>query len=122
MGAAIPHLATLAVSLPIILAVSPDHIQTQVKTDTVEVRDEIIPEDEDEDIAYQVRGKSTLNIIIKIDGGDQEGELRAPAAKSKPSAPKRGKNRRKKPGKESPMNVIVMEEPSQEDMHEEDAT
>ena len=72
MGAAIPHLARLAVSLPSILPYDPSVIQTEVLTGTTEVQDEIIPDDEDEDISIRTRGKSTMSVTIKIEGGDDE--------------------------------------------------
>jgi len=66
MGAAIPHLATLTVSLPLILPFASDEITTEVLTGTVEVQDEVIPEDEDEDVSYQTRIKSSMSVVIKI--------------------------------------------------------
>ncbi|OCB84334.1 hypothetical protein A7U60_g9014 [Sanghuangporus baumii] len=72
MGAAIPHLARLAVSLPSILPYDSSEIQTEVRTGTVEVQDEIIPDDEDEDVSLRTRGKSTMSVTIKIEGGDNE--------------------------------------------------
>ena len=72
MGAAIPHLARLAVSLPSILPYAASDIQTEVFTGTVELQDEVIPEDEDEDISLRTRGKSTMSVTIKIEGGDNE--------------------------------------------------
>ena len=72
MGAAIPHLMQLALSLPPILPYSPDEIHTEVLTGTVHVQDELHPEDEDEDISYRTRGKSTINIVIKIGDGVDE--------------------------------------------------
>ncbi|PSR77966.1 hypothetical protein PHLCEN_2v7624 [Hermanssonia centrifuga] len=73
MGAAIPHLIQLATSLPGILPYAPEEIQTEVLTGTVEVQDEVIPEDEDEDISYRSRGKSTISVVIKIGDGVDEG-------------------------------------------------
>lgn len=73
MGAAIPHLVTLSTSLPSILPHSPDEIHTEIQTGTVEVQDEVVPDDdEDEDISYRTRGKSTLMIVIKIGDGVDE--------------------------------------------------
>ena len=77
MGAAIPHLMQLALSLPPILPFPQDEIHTDIFTGTVEVQDELIPDDEDEDISYRSRGKSTVNVVIKIGDGVDE-----PAAKS----------------------------------------
>ncbi|EKM56025.1 uncharacterized protein PHACADRAFT_257045 [Phanerochaete carnosa HHB-10118-sp] len=73
MGAAIPHLVQLSLSLPEILPYSPEEIETEVMTGTVEVQDEVIPEDSDEDISIRSRGKSTLSIIMKITDGKDEG-------------------------------------------------
>lgn len=73
MGAAIPHLVQLSLSLPEILPYSPEEIRTEVLTGTVEVQDEVIPDDEDEDISYRSRGKSTLSITIMIGDGQDEG-------------------------------------------------
>lgn len=79
MGAAIPHLMQLALSLPAILPFPQDEIRTEILTGTVEVQDELVPEDEDEDISYRTRGKSSVSIIIKI--GDGVDEPAAGAAK-----------------------------------------
>lgn len=87
MGAAIPHLSRLAVSLPSILPFPASDIQTEVWTGTAELQDEIIPDDEDEDITLRTRGKSTMSVIIKIEGGDEEEEERP------------GKSSKKKKGK-----------------------
>lgn len=73
MGAAIPHLLQLSLSLPEILPFAPEEIHTEVLTGTVEVQDEVIPEDEDEDISYRTRGKSSLSVVITIGDGKDEG-------------------------------------------------
>ena len=73
MGAAIPHLLQLSLSLPQILPYAADEIRTEVLTGTVDVQDEVIPEDEDEDISLRTRGKSTLSIVITIGDGKDEG-------------------------------------------------
>ena len=49
MGAAIPLLLQLSLSLPPILPFPPEDIHTEVLTGTVDVNDEVIPEDDDED-------------------------------------------------------------------------
>ena len=72
MGAAIPHLMQLALSLPSILPFPQDEIHTEVLTGTVEVQDELIPDDEDEDISYRTRGKSTVSVVIKVGDGSDE--------------------------------------------------
>ncbi|KAJ7581526.1 hypothetical protein C8J56DRAFT_794302 [Mycena floridula] len=76
MGAAIPHLMQLAVALPPILPFSPDEIHLEVRTGTVQVHDEVTPEDEDEDVTYEQRSKSTLLVVLKIGDGDPEPTLR----------------------------------------------
>ncbi|KAI0637461.1 hypothetical protein C8Q77DRAFT_1050317 [Trametes polyzona] len=81
MGAAIPHLMQLALSLPPILPFPQDEIHTEVLTGTVEVQDELVPDDEDEDISYRTRGKSTVSVVIRI--GDGEDEPAADKAKGK---------------------------------------
>ncbi|KAJ3881350.1 hypothetical protein F5051DRAFT_116668 [Lentinula edodes] len=70
MGAAIPLLLQLSLALPPILPFSSDEIHTEILTGTVEVQDEILPEDEEEDITYQTRGKSTLKVTLKIGDGE----------------------------------------------------
>jgi hypothetical protein len=122
MGAAIPHLATLAVSLPSILPFAPDEIHTDILTGSVEVQDEIIPEDEDEDVSYQTRGKSTLSVVIKIGDGDNETQPDVDKnvrgkARTKPAKQAEGSNKKTMDGqrKEKP-EQIVFQEPEQEDM------
>lgn len=113
MGAAIPLLVQLSMALPPILPFSADEIHTEVTTGTVEVQDEIIPEDEDEDITYQTRGKSTLRIVIKI--GDGDGDRSGPAKRN-------GSNRAGNTGplgkagrhEKAPSSEIVYQEPEQE--------
>ncbi|KAF8515896.1 hypothetical protein JB92DRAFT_2913000 [Gautieria morchelliformis] len=74
MGAAIPHLLTLSVTLPRILPFAKDDIQIEVRTGTIEVLDEVIPDDEDEDISLRTRGKGGVSVILKIRGaGDRAG-------------------------------------------------
>ncbi|TFK88304.1 hypothetical protein K466DRAFT_489207 [Polyporus arcularius HHB13444] len=89
MGAAIPHLMQLALSLPPILPFPQDEIHTEILTGTVEVQDEVIPDDEDEDISYRTRGKSTVSVVIRIGDGVDE-----PAA-----GPARGSGRKNKLGR-----------------------
>jgi hypothetical protein len=119
MGAAIPHLATLAVSLPPILPFAPDEVHIEILTGSVEVRDEIIPEDEDEDISYQTRAKSTLSVVIKIgDGGDEAQVKNAKGKTGTKAAMRAGGSKRKtrnEKNKETP-EQIVLQEPEQEDM------
>ncbi|KAH9915767.1 uncharacterized protein BXZ73DRAFT_53021 [Epithele typhae] len=72
MGAAIPHLMQLALSLPEILPYPRDEVHTEVLTGTVELQDELIPVDDDEDMSYRTRSKSTVSVVIKIGDGVDE--------------------------------------------------
>lgn len=112
MGAAIPLLLQLSCALPPILPFSKDEIHAETTTGTVELQDEVIPDDEDEDITYKTRGKSTLYVIIRIGDGQSENngqgqELSGGGSRSKPSKPQR-----KKPSENR--EVLVFEEPEQE--------
>ena len=94
MGAAVPHLALFAVS---ILPYASDEIHTEILTGTVEVQDEVIPDDEDEDITYETRSKSTMSVVIKIGDSDDESkpqpQIAAPS-KKKSSMPAGGSKRK----------------------------
>ncbi|KAM5530688.1 hypothetical protein V8D89_015660 [Ganoderma adspersum] len=72
MGAAIPHLMQLALSLPGVLPYPADEVQTAVTTGSVEVQDELVPDDDDEDVAYRTRGKSTVSVVITVGDGVDE--------------------------------------------------
>ncbi|KIM49527.1 hypothetical protein M413DRAFT_110341 [Hebeloma cylindrosporum] len=74
MGAAIPLLLQLVAALPPILPFTQDEIHSEITTGTVEVQDEVIPDDEEEDITYQTRGKSVLRVVFKIGDGEFEGD------------------------------------------------
>ncbi|KAI9511350.1 hypothetical protein F5148DRAFT_1280903 [Russula earlei] len=74
LGAAIPHLCKLAESLPHMLPFSSGEIRTEILTGTVDVQDEVLPEDEDEEVIYRTRAKSSLKVVILIgDGIDDSG-------------------------------------------------
>ena len=77
-------------SLPEVLPFPAEEIRTEVFTGTVDVQDELLPDDEDEDITYRTRAKSSLNAVIII--GDGVDESIAGGSKWAP----RGK-RRKRP-------------------------
>jgi ribonuclease P/MRP protein subunit RPP20 len=126
LGAAIPLLTTITTSLPSILPFPADQIHCEYKTGTVQVQDELVPEDEGEDVVYESRGKSNLTVIIRINGGDDDlvllprrnkkvstkRDVNRPAhVKAKPSGPVRGTT----PTPEVPQEVIF-QEPDQEDM------
>jgi ribonuclease P/MRP protein subunit RPP20 len=108
MGAAVPICLTLAASIPDILPFGPGEIKTEILTGTVEVRDEIIPENDDEDISYANRSKSTVSVTLTI--GDGVDGTR-PKKKSSLS----GKRPRKKKI-QGPKAEIVLPEPDQDDM------
>lgn len=101
MGAAIPHLLTLCVSLPPILPFAKDDIRVEVRTGTIEVLDEIIPDDEDEDISMRTRGKGGVSVILKVLGVQD----RVRADKSRPSEGTGGKGR-----------YIIVQEQEQDEM------
>jgi hypothetical protein len=108
MGAAIPICLTLAASLPDILPHGPGRIKTEVSTGTVQVRDEIIPEDDDEDISYADRNKSTVCVKLVIEDGVNE----ARPAERYSLSERRQKKRKGRKGKKE----IVLSEPDQDDM------
>ncbi|KAJ4475738.1 hypothetical protein J3R30DRAFT_589664 [Lentinula aciculospora] len=108
MGAAIPLLLQLSLALPPILPFAPDEIHTEIHTGTVEVQDEILPEDEEEDITYQTRGKSTLKVTLKIGDGEFSG---GPTRDTKRR--RQGKAREGAGGKTA--GHIVYDEPEQVD-------
>lgn len=72
LGAAIPHLTLLVTSLPAILPFPPNDIHTDIQTGTIEVIDEVLPDDDDAKIEYKKRGKSTLNVVMRIGDGVKE--------------------------------------------------
>jgi len=105
-GAAIPLLLQLTSAFPSISPFSRDEIHTEISTGTVEVRDEIIPEDEEEDIAYRTRGKSTLYVIIRIgDDMSEENATEQPKSSKPRLKPKKSTKRRE---------ILVYKEPEQE--------
>jgi hypothetical protein len=59
-------------SLPEVLPFSPEEIRREILTGTVDVKDELVPEDEDEDITYRTRAKSSLSVVITIGNGVDE--------------------------------------------------
>jgi len=118
MGAAIPHLLQLVCALPPILPCDPSKIHQDVQTGTTEVHDELVPDDEDTDITYQKRCKSTLSIVFSIGDGEFKGDRTATrryaGGKELPS---------KRAGKSGQRFVVrdqhdtmVFEEPEQEEM------
>ncbi|KAJ7184421.1 hypothetical protein C8R46DRAFT_883368 [Mycena filopes] len=125
MGAAIPHLLQLSVALPPILPFAADEMRTEIRTGTMEVQDEIVPEDEEEEITYRTRGKSTLMIVLTIGDGEFEGDTSGPAKKA--GARPKGKAGQAGPkanlgtgvttaGASGSGSRVVFEEPDQDDM------
>lgn len=72
LGAAIPHLCKLVESLPEVLPFSREEIRKEILTGTVDVQDEVVPDDEDDDITYRTRAKSSLSVVIIIGDGVDE--------------------------------------------------
>jgi hypothetical protein len=62
----------LVASLPDILPFPAEDIRTEVLTGTVDMQDEIVPDDEDEDINYRTRAKSSLSVVVIIGDGVDE--------------------------------------------------
>ncbi|KAF7294662.1 hypothetical protein MIND_01003000 [Mycena indigotica] len=107
MGAAIPHLLQLSVALPPILPFSPSELHTEVSTNTVHVQDEINPDNEEDDVQYNTRGKSTLLVVIRIgDGHGPEVKTKSKVAKPRPATKSGGEG----------SGPVVFFEPDQEDM------
>ena len=79
----------LVASLPDILPFPAEEIRTEVLTGTVGVQDEVVPDDEDEDISYRTRAKSSLSVVVII--GDGVDESTAGGSKWGP----RGKRRKR---------------------------
>ena len=122
MGAAIPLVLQLVCALPPILPYSSEDIRWEVKTGTVEVQDEVVPEDDDEDLSYQTRNKSNLSIVFKIGDGEFEGDCgavrRYSAGKtvSKTPNPHRSNQVKKDTKGKGKLTEVVYEEPEQEFM------
>jgi ribonuclease P/MRP protein subunit RPP20 len=119
MGAAIPPLVQLAISLQSTLPFPAQEIHTELITGTVDVTDELIPDEEneeEEDINLKTRSKSTLRISIKIGDGDPDdsnpGSVEAEAGRSGGFTERRGGKNSKKAKK---LKQIVLQEPEQED-------
>lgn len=108
MGAAIPICLTLAASLPDILPHGANEIKTEMLTGTVQVRDEIIPENDDEDVSYTNRSKSTVSVTLTI--GDGVDETR-PTKKYALDVKRQRKKKNRKHEAE-----IVLSEPEQDNM------
>ncbi|KAG6861656.1 hypothetical protein C0995_013658 [Termitomyces sp. Mi166 len=123
MGAAIPHLLQLVVALPSILPFAADEMTTEVITGTVELQDEVIPDDDDKDFTYETRGKSSLNVVFKIGDGEFEGDKSGAVKKNGKhragttggQGTKNTSNRDKQKGAQDSADIIL-QEPEQEEM------
>ncbi|PFH52484.1 hypothetical protein AMATHDRAFT_140204 [Amanita thiersii Skay4041] len=111
MGAAIPHLMQLVCALPGILPFSRDKIQVEMTTGTVEVQDEVTPDDAEEDIAYQTRSKSTLTVVLTVDGN--VGRVMS-KKRRKLNAEANGKRKHERHSTQK--RAVVLKEPDQEDL------
>jgi hypothetical protein len=121
MGAAIPHMLQLVFALPPILPFSADEIKTLATTGTVEVQDEMLPANEDEEITYRTRGKSTLLVVFQIgDGVDEGTEVSNPTNGEGKRKKKRHRGRKEvKVGEAAQTSVaeqIVVQEPEQNEV------
>ncbi|KAG0706551.1 hypothetical protein DFH29DRAFT_156099 [Suillus ampliporus] len=114
MGAAIPHLALLAVSLPQII---PGELSVEVQTGSVDVFDQMLDGSEDEDgddneEEFKTRVKSTMNVVIRVGGS---GDPKTTSLSTKGPATKSGQNSRNVQLAGQP-EQIILQEPEQEDM------
>jgi hypothetical protein len=98
LGAAIPHLTLLLASLPSVLPHAPSSIRTDIETGTVEVTDEVMPEDDDDEgeVEYKTRGKSALNVVMRIGDGVKEPGLGRASGVQEESEEKGKKKKRKR--------------------------
>jgi ribonuclease P/MRP protein subunit RPP20 len=128
MGAAIPQLVQLSVSLPSILPHAADEIKTEILTGTVEVQDELIPEDDDEDTTLRTRNKSVLQITLTIGDGDREvaasshNKVRSERPRGKRGRGRRGKGGGKNEVGEEHHDKMEEEEDGEIQEHEEESS
>src|ERR1700722_1162985 len=119
MGAAIPLLAQLVLTLPAILPFHPDEWRVETTTGTVEVQDEMIPDDESEDMKYRTRLKSTMIVVLRIgDGVDELTRESVPDDAERTKKNTRRGGRKGHRGKLDQMDAgaVIMQEPEQDDM------
>lgn len=114
MGAAIPHLALLAVSLPQIV---PGELNVEVQTGSVDVIDQMLEGSEDEDSGdndeeFKTRVKSTMNVVIRVGGSGDPKVISNPAKGPVTDSSQSDENVQKPDQPEQ----IVLQEPEQEDM------
>lgn len=117
MGAAIPHLALLAVSLPQIV---PGELSVEVQTGSVDVVDQMLEGSEDEDSGgndeeFKTRVKSTMNVVIRVEGSGDPKVISNPAKETaKGSATDSSQDDEDVLQPEQ----VILQEPEQEDMDE----
>lgn len=117
MGAAIPHLALLAVSLPQIV---PGELSIEVQTGSVDVVDQMLEGSEDEDSGgndeeFKTRVKSTMNVVIRVEGSGDPKVISNPAKETaKGSATDSSQDDEDVLQPEQ----VILQEPEQEDMDE----
>ncbi|KAH7890031.1 hypothetical protein F5I97DRAFT_1827653 [Phlebopus sp. FC_14] len=128
MGAALPHLALLAVSLPAVLPWGEDEIGVEVFTGSVECVDEILAESGDEDSSepqeeFRKRVKSSMHVIIRIGKGEPATSVSHLSEGHDAGAPKKKSRRKKKGGEkgrgdqqETIPEPLVLQEPEQDAM------
>jgi hypothetical protein len=109
MGAAIPHLALLAVSLPHIV---PGELSVEVQTGSVDVFDQMLEGSEDEesggnDEEFKLRVKSTMNVVVRVEGSEDPKVISNPAKGSATDSSESDGN---------DPEQVVLQEPEQEDM------
>ncbi|KAG2047525.1 hypothetical protein BDR06DRAFT_963796 [Suillus hirtellus] len=114
MGAAIPHLALLAVSLPQIV---PGELNVEVQTGSVDVIDQMLEGSEDEDSGdndeeFKTRVKSTMNVVIRV-GGSGDPKVTSNPAKGPVTDSSQSDGNVQQPDQPE---QIVLQEPEQEDM------
>lgn len=114
MGAAIPHLALLAVSLPQIV---PGELNVEVQTGSVDVIDQMLEGSEDEDSGdndeeFKTRVKSTMNVVIRV-GGSGDPKVSSNPAKGPVTDSSQSDGNVQQPDQPE---QIVLQEPEQEDM------
>lgn len=118
MGAAIPLLLQLACALPPVLP--HEDVKTEITTGTCEVRDEVLPDDEDEDISIRERSKSTLLVVITIGNGKFEGDTTGPVKRTGKGGGKGGKQvgggKGKSKASDSAPLELIYAEPDQDDL------
>lgn len=126
MGAAIPHLALLAVSLPPILPWAEDEVHLDVFTGSVEVHDELLSESGSEvedgpQEEFRTRVKSTMNVIIRVGQGEAstpaDNPVRGPAPRPAKKVERRANGGKRGVRQEAGVpERIVLQEPEQDGM------